>query len=96
MLSVQSPSSLLPAPPADNPGPDTIREAAEGFEALLLSTMLRGARAGLPGDGLTGSHAMTQCIGMLDSALAATVAERAGLGIAEAVARQFSKPEVHP
>lgn len=93
MLTAVSPSVAAPpdAPPRSTR--DEIREAAEGFEALFLATLLRGARAGLPGDELTGGSSVRQVTDMLDTELAGSAASRAGLGIAEAVARQFAGPE---
>jgi flagellar protein FlgJ len=89
---------IAPAPMATPPAAtrEDIRKAAEGFEALFVATLLRGARAGLPGDGLTGSAALRQMTEMLDTELAGSAAARTGLGIAEAVARQFAGPEDRP
>lgn len=78
------------AQPAARPQADDIRKAAEGFEALFLTTLLKGARAGLPGDSLTGGNGVSQMTGMLDAELARLSAGRSGLGLAEAVARQFA------
>ena len=71
---------------------EDIRKAAEGFEALFLATLLKGARAGLPGDELTGGGGVKSAMEMLDSRLAQVAGTRAGFGIAEAVARQFGGP----
>lgn len=88
----------IPLPPLSSaitlagPAPakaDDIRKAAEGFEALFLATLLKGARAGLPGNDLTGGSAVNQATQMLDAELARVAGGRAGFGIAEAVARQF-------
>lgn len=91
-IAPANPAPAKPAAPA-RPLPEDIRKAAEGFEALFLETLLRGARAGLPGDTLTGGSAVRQMTGMLDTELAGTAAARTGFGIAEAVARQFAGPE---
>ena len=72
------------------PAADQLRQAGEGFEALFLSMLLKSGRAGLPGDDLTGSGAVTSAFGMLDTHLAQDGATAAGLGIADAVVRQFS------
>lgn len=84
--------------PVASPSPaaaraEDIRKAAEGFEAIFLSTLLKGGRAGLPGDDLTGSAAVRSATAMLDTHLATEAAGRAGFGIAEAIARQFTPPE---
>lgn len=73
------------------PGPSEIAKAASGFEALFLDTLLKGARAGLPGDDLTGGSAVSSAQQMLDTQLSQSAASSAGFGIAEAIARQFSQ-----
>ena len=75
--------------PEARPSADQLREAGEGFEALFLTMLLKSGRAGLPGDDLTGSGAVTSGIEMLDAQLARDGATRAGLGISDAVVRQF-------
>lgn len=86
-----SAAAPLPLAPADAPADreEALREAAEGFEALFLATLLKGACAGLPGDELTGGSAVRRTQEMLDAELAQSSAGRAGLGIADAVMRQF-------
>lgn len=86
-------ASALSPTSASAPDRAAIRRAAEGFEAMFLATLLKGARAGLPGDPLTGGAALRQMTGMLDMELAQSAAARAGLGLAEAVARQFARAE---
>ena len=88
MIPLLSTASVtdLPARPQEG----DIRKAAEGFEALFLTTLLKGARAGLPGDSLTGGNGVSQMTGMLDAELARLSVGRAGLGLAEAVVRQFA------
>lgn len=86
-----SPSSAgFAVAPTEAPDRDQIMQAAQGFEALFLSELLKAGRAGLPGDSLTGSSAVTSAQEMLDSQLARTSAGAAGLGLAEAIARQFA------
>lgn len=86
--------SLTAAAPAlqaeARPAADQLRQAGEGFEALFLTMLLKSGRAGLPGDDLTGSGAVTSAFEMLDTHLAQDGATAAGLGIADAVVRQFS------
>ena len=81
---------VLPADPSGNARVEDIQKAAEGFEALFLATLLKGARAGLPGDDLMGGQAIASATQMLDSHLSQIAGRRAGFGIAEAVARQFA------
>lgn len=83
---VQEPATISPE----------LRQAGEGFEALFLSLLLKGGRAGLPGDDLLGSAAVKSSMDMLDARLAQDAAGRAGLGIADAVARQFAGYGVKP
>lgn len=67
-----------------------LRQAAEGFEALFISQVLKSARAASLGEGLGESSAMQTTRSLLDTSLADAGASRGGLGIAEAVFRQFS------
>lgn len=90
---------LAPAttgPVEKRPSADQLRQAGEGFEALFLTMLLKSGRAGLPGDDLTGSGAVTSGFEMLDAQLARDGATRAGLGIADAVVRQFSGTAAAP
>ena len=86
------PATSLSLAPATPDRAADLRKAAEGFEAILLSTLLKGGRAGLPGDDLTGSAAVRGATSMLDAHLATAAAGRSGFGIADAVVRQFSRP----
>lgn len=72
---------------------EDIRKAAEGFEALFIATLLKGARAALPRNELTGGGGVQSATQMLDAQLALLGGNHAGLGIAEAVARQFTGTE---
>lgn len=93
--SLTTPSlALTPAQPASDRA--AIQAAAEGFEEMFLATLLKGARAGLPEGGLTDSQAVRTTTQMLDAQLARLSAGRVGLGLAEAVARQFAGPEPAP
>jgi flagellar protein FlgJ len=71
-----------------------LREAAQGFEALFLTTLLKGGRAGSFGDEMTGSQAVDSTRDMLDMTLAQSGASHSNLGIADAVVRQFA-PHVY-
>jgi peptidoglycan hydrolase FlgJ len=86
-----APTSLSMGAPAPERAED-IRKAAEGFEQLFLATLLKGARAGLPGDDLTGGNGVNSATQMLDSQLARVAGSSAGFGIAAAIARQFAGP----
>jgi flagellar protein FlgJ len=67
-----------------------LREAAQGFESLFLTTLLKGGRAGSFGDVMTGSQAVDSTRDMLDMTLAQSGARNSNLGIADAVVRQFA------
>ncbi|MCH8466327.1 MAG: rod-binding protein [Roseinatronobacter sp.] len=73
----------------NTPAPADLRAAAEGFESLFLAELLKGGRASLPGDDLTGSQAVSMAQDMLDRHLAQHAAGQAGLGVAAAILRQF-------
>lgn len=72
------------------PSSAELEQAGQGFEALFLAMLMKSARAGLPGDDLTGSAAVRSSMEMLDAQLAKEGAARADLGIAAAVTRQFA------
>lgn len=67
-----------------------LRAAAEGFEALFLNQVLKSARAASFGGALGDSSGLETTQSMLDMQLSDIGANRAGLGLAEAVYRQFS------
>jgi peptidoglycan hydrolase FlgJ len=90
LTTVGAPATATAARDAARPSAAQLQQAGEGFEALFLSLLLKSGRAGLPGDDLTGSAAVTSTYEMLDAQLARDGASRAGLGIADAVVRQFS------
>lgn len=93
MQPTAAPAPVSPAAPvADQPSVKDLRKAAEGFEEMFLVFMLRAARAGGVGDQIAGSSAVSSTRDMLDAQLARTAAEGTRLGIAEAVARQFTRP----
>lgn len=89
-LSVNSSLSVNGPEPSKT---EDIQKAAEGFESLFLATLLKGARAGLPGDELTGGNGVNSATQMLDAQLAKVAGSSAGFGIAAAIARQFAGPE---
>lgn len=67
-----------------------LREAAQGFEALFLSQVLKSARNTSFGDSLVDSSANRTTQSLLDSKLTEIGAGRAGLGLSEAIYQQFS------
>lgn len=72
------------------PNPSDLRAAAEGFESLFLTELLKRGRASLPGDDLTSSHGVRMAQDMLDLHLAQHSAGQARLGVADAIVRQFA------
>ncbi|WP_323784523.1 rod-binding protein [Thalassovita sp.] len=67
-----------------------MRDSAEGFEALFLQQMLKAGRAASLGDDLLGSSGVDQMQSMLDTTLTESAGSQAGLGMADAIVRQFS------
>lgn len=67
-----------------------LRDASEGFEALFVTQILKSARSTSLGPSLLDSSATDTAQSMLDSKLAEVSAGRSGLGLADAIYRQFS------
>ena len=76
------------------PGPAAtdrdLLQAAQGFEAIFLQQMLQTARAATLGEGLFEGTGSDTTHAMFDRAVAESGAGRAGLGLAETIARQLS------
>lgn len=66
-----------------------LRVAADGFEALFMNEMLKAGRAASFDDTLTESSATQSSRAMLDTTLADVSAGRVGLGLGDAIYRQF-------
>ena len=69
---------------------DRLRNAAEGFEALFLNQILKSARSASFGESLLESSGAQTTQSLLDSKLAETGAGRAGLGLSDAIYKQFA------
>lgn len=69
---------------------ERMREAAEGFEGLFLQQMMKAGRAASLGDDLLGGTGTERMQDMLDTTLTETASNRAGLGLADAIVRQFA------
>lgn len=67
-----------------------LRRAAEGFEEIFLTQMLKAARSASLGDDIMGSSAVEKTRDLFDAEIARSSSRRTGLGIADAVERQFS------
>ena len=91
-ISPINPASSMPIDPAPRPSraETQLREAAQGFEALFIQQMLKSARETSFDSELMGGHAVETSQSMLDRSLSETGASRAGLGLADAIERQFA------
>lgn len=78
------------APPSPERQTKELRQAAEGFEAIFLNTFLKAAREASLGDDLLGSSAVDSARDMFETEVTRMASGRAGLGIAQAIERQFS------
>ncbi len=76
----------LTAPQGDRAA---LRKAAEGFEEMLLTQLLKSARSAPLAEDIMGGKGVDQFRDMFDSQIARTSAGRTGFGIADAVERQF-------
>lgn len=66
-----------------------LRKAAEGFEAIFLNTFMKAAREASLGDDLMGGSAVDSARDMYETEVTRMASGRAGLGIADAIERQF-------
>lgn len=83
--------TAFPIQPTQNDRSEArLRAAAEGFEALFLNQILKSARDASFGDSLFGSSGVETTQSLLDQKLTETGAGRSGLGLSEAIYRQFS------
>lgn len=92
-LPGQVPSQALEASKASAPENNVdprMRQAAEGFEALFLNQMLAAGRKASLGDDLLGGTGTERMQGMLDTELTQNATGAAGLGLADAIVRQFA------
>lgn len=87
---VLSDTSALPAPrPSEG---TSLRQAAEGFEALFLRQMLAAARqADLGGEELFGSNGEDTFAEMRDARFAEIASKGGTLGIADMLEAQFAR-----
>lgn len=84
-------SSVTPAAAMSPGGPARdLRQAAEGFESLFIATLLKSARAASHGGDMLDSAAVRSAQEMFDAEVAKVSSARAGLGIADALERQFA------
>ncbi len=93
MVSIQPP---IPAPGPTQAGPGVdrqrVRQAAEDFEAVFLSQMLQPMFEGLETDGMFGGGSAEQIYrGVLVQEYGKALAQRGGVGIADAVEQEMLK-----
>jgi flagellar protein FlgJ len=69
----------------------SLNEAADRFEALFLSQMLKSARAAKLSEDVLGNDATETYYAMMDNELAEKLSKAGNFGIAEALIRQFGK-----
>lgn len=67
-----------------------LRMAADGFEALFLNEILKSGRAASFGDSLFGGSGVETTQSLLDQKLTETGAGKSGLGLSNAIYKQFS------
>ena len=73
-------------------GPDKVREAAEGFEAVFLNQFVGSMFKGIKTDGLFGGgQAEKMWQGFLTEHIADAFAARGGIGIADIVVQQLTQ-----
>jgi len=90
----QAPSKLE-ATGGKNKDPEALRKVCQEFEALLTQSMLKGMRSTIPQGGLLEKSRGEELFEeMMDMELAKQSSQQQGLGIAEALYRQLSKPAV--
>ncbi|MBC2834757.1 rod-binding protein [Paragemmobacter straminiformis] len=88
-MDVKAAPALSLKPEPDKPA--MLRQAAEGFEELFLTQLLKAARAGHLGEDIMGSSAVDSTRDMFDAQIAKSSSGRTGFGIADAVERQFQR-----
>lgn len=72
---------------------EKLKEAAQAFEGLFLQQLMKAGRAASFGDALIDSSAVKTSQDLLDTELTQASSKSSGLGIAEAIYKQFS-PQV--
>lgn len=75
----------------ENPG--RIKEAAEQFEALLITTMLRAAKENESGGWMGGGEdqSLAPAVGMAEEQLASSMAKQGGLGLSKVILEQLQR-----
>ena len=85
VTSVQSSSAMQTMRKSDD-----LMEVAQAFEGLFLQQLVKAGRASSIGDQLIDSSAVKTSQDLLDTELTKASSKSAGLGISDAIYRQFS------
>jgi flagellar protein FlgJ len=72
------------------PSKETLKAAAQQFEALFLNMMLKSMRDATPQDGMTDSEQTRMYTGMLDQQLSLKLSSR-GIGLADLMVKQLGQ-----
>jgi peptidoglycan hydrolase FlgJ len=72
------------------PSKETLKAAAQQFEALFLNMMLKSMRDATPQDGMTDSEQTRMYTGMLDQQLSLKLSSR-GIGLADMMVKQLGQ-----
>jgi flagellar protein FlgJ len=70
---------------------ESVRKAAQQFEAMFMQMMLKSMREASPGDSMTGSNDMDFYQGMFDQQLATQLSKGKGLGLADMLVEQLTR-----
>lgn len=87
-MEITTPASLMLSPPK-GPHKDQAKQAATEFEALLVTRLLKTARAARLGDDLMGNS--DQIKDLVDEQRGRLIAQAAPLGLAQLIAREAGK-----
>ncbi|MGA7180223.1 MAG: flagellar assembly peptidoglycan hydrolase FlgJ [Thiobacillaceae bacterium] len=87
-MDVQGLNSLKVA--SKTPSKETLKAAAQQFEALFLNMMLKSMRDATPQDGMTDSDQTRMYTGMLDQQLSLKLSSR-GIGLADLMVKQLGQ-----
>ena len=87
--------AAVAAPPAggDTPRVDSMRHAAQEFEAIFLAQVLGTMTQGLGGDDLRGDGQGDPFREMLNDEVAKLISRSGGIGVADAVLREMLKAQ---
>jgi flagellar protein FlgJ len=77
-------------------GKKGVREVARQFEGMMLQMMLKSMREAVPRSDLLKSSATDTYQELFDKQLAQNLAAKGGIGIADMIVRQMTRPTVSP